>query len=192
MTDLMSIPNTTPDEPGLFAMVSIPLPDRIADLLPVARPGVRPHLSLVGSSPVTEDQARGLHDALAGSDFTAPVPGRIVLRGTGDFRNDATPMPIVYLKVADGAEALAGFADALDADHGLTRRFPFHPHVTLASRNLNEPDSFPDAELDAVAARFAGFTADFEVSELTLTLGTGTIAPPWHRTWSQERDFTIQ
>lgn len=187
----MRIPTTTIEEPGLFVMVSIPLPERIADELPVAREGVRPHLSLVGGSPVTEAQARGLHDALARREFTAPVPGRIVIAGTGDFREDPAPMPIVYLKVADGAEELARFAAGLDTAHELARRFPFHGHVTLASRNLQDPDSLPDAALDEVVARFSDFRAEFPVTELMLTVGTGTIAPPWHRTWRDVHNFTI-
>lgn len=185
------IPATTRDEPGLFAMVSIPIPRRIAEQLPVARPGVAPHLSLVGGSPVTADGARALHDALARRAFAAPVPRRIVLDGTGDYRTDATPMPIVYLKVAENRE-LREFVAALDAKHNLTRRFPFgRGHVTLASRNLKDPDSMPDCELDAIAARFASFRAEFPVTELTLTLGTGTIAPPWHRTWHEARTYPI-
>lgn len=184
------IPTTTRAEPGLYAMVSIPIPGHIAEHLPIARPGVAPHLSLVGGSPVTEDGARALADALAGREFAAPVPRRITLCGTGDYRTDAVPMPIVYLKAVDGGE-LADFAAALDAKHDLERRFPFNGHVTLASRNLADPESMPDSELDAVAARYAGFRAEFPVTELTLTLGTGTVAPPWHRTWSEPRTYPI-
>lgn len=185
MTTLARIPTTTEAEPGLFVMVSIPIPALIADHLPDSRPGVPPHLSLVGGSPITEDGARRLHDALARGDYPAPVPRRIVLDGTGDYRDDPVPMPIVYLRVAENPE-LAAFVAALDEAHELTRRFPFgRGHVTLASRNLNDPTSFPDAELDAVAAKFANFHAEFPVTELTLTLGTGTVAPPWHRTWSE-------
>lgn len=184
------IPTTTPDEPGLFAMVSILLPGHIAERLPVARPGVRPHLSLVGGTRITEERARRLHDALARKEFTAPIPRQIVLAGTGDYRTDTTPMPIVYLNVVDGGE-LAAFAASLDAAHDLTRRIPFHPHVTLASRNLRDPDSMPDTELDAIAARFADFRAEFPVTELNLTLGTGTIAPPWRRTWTVSESYPM-
>lgn len=191
MTTLIRIPTTTLDEPGLFAMVSIPIPGHIAGHLTESRPGVPPHLSLVGVSRVTEAQARGLYGALARGDYPAPVPGRIVLAGTGDYRNDPTPMPIVYLRVAPNPE-LREFVAAIGEAHGLVRRFPFGDgHVTLASRNLRDPDSFPDAELDAVAARYADFRAEFPVTELTMTLGTGTTAPPWHRTWSERYTFPI-
>lgn len=187
----MIIPTVTADEPGLFAMVSIPVPGHIAELLPVARPGVPTHLSLVGGSRVTETQARALHDALERREFAAPVPGRIVLAGTGDYRDDATPMPIVYLRVAENRE-LREFVAALDKKHDLERRFPFGDgHVTLASRNLRDPDSMPDAELDAIAARFAGFHAEFPVTELALTLGTGTVAEPYHRTWGTPETYTL-
>lgn len=187
----LRIPVTTPEEPGLFAMVSIPIPSHIADHLPESRPGVPPHLSLVGGSRITEDGARGLYEALARREFPAPVPGRIVLAGAGDYRKDVTPMPIVYLKVAPNPE-LAAFVAALDAAHDIERRFPFGDgHVTLASRNLRDPGSFPDAELDAVAARFSRFRAEFVVTKLTLTLGTGTIAPPWRRTWGPGETFPI-
>jgi len=178
-------PNARPTPIGFYAGVHIDLPDRIAALLPMDRPGVRPHITLVHAQ-VDIDQLRRLRaafeDGAPSTSLTGLRPFRIGLRGVGDFRADKKPMPVVYLKADSGQ--LGELAAALDAEFGLRRRFDFHAHVTLASW-------LPDVDLDRVAADHRGFEDEFTVEELKFTPAYGTLLADRTITRHQPRTYRM-
>ncbi len=86
-------------------------------------------------------------------------PFEVHLRGTGTFRPVS---PVVFVAVAEGissCEVLA--ADVRSGPLGVSARFPYHPHVTVA----HELD---DTLLDRAFAELSGFEARFEVGEFWL------------------------
>lgn len=180
----MTIPSTTPDAPNLCVLISIPLPDEIADRLPDPREGVRPHITLAGPCDVTEAQARKILEAFDAGAVTTGSPVPVTLRGVGDFRSDDPPCPVVFVQVATGFDRLVALAEQLDAEFGLTRRFDPHPHVTLAYW-------LDDDELDRIAAVHHGFEAECEISTVTLQFGIGTTTTPRVNTWGAGTTFTI-
>lgn len=180
----MAIPLTTPDAPNLCVLISIPLPEEIADRLPDPRAGVRPHITLAGPCDVTEAQARKILDAFTVGAVTTGSPVPVTLRGVGDFRNDDPPCPVVFVQVAFGFDRLVALAEQLDAEFGLTRRFEPHPHVTLAY-------FLEDDELDCIAADHHGFEAECEVSTVTVQFGIGTTTNPRVNTWGAGQVFAI-
>lgn len=180
----MTIPATTPEAPNLCVLISIPLPAEIADRLPDARPGVRPHITLAGPCDVSEAQAQKILDAFTVGAFVMEAPVPVTLRGVGDFRSDDPPFPVVFVQVAAGFDRLVALGRRLDAEFGLTRRFEPHPHVTLGY--FLEED-----ELDRVAAEHHGFEAECEVSTVTLQFGIGTATTPRVNTWGVGRPFAI-
>lgn len=177
---------TRPAPIGLYIGITVPLPDRIAARLPESRPGVHPHITLAHAQ-VSPWQLRRLRDGFEGRAFSATLSGlapfRIGLRGTGDFRTDDLPTPVVYVKVADGADVLAGLAAAFDVEYGLARRFAFHPHVTLAWRNRDLELAEGDAELDRLVAAYGDFEDGFTVRELGFAVAHGTILAPRTIIW---------
>lgn len=180
---------------GLYAGISITLPDRIAERLPVAREGVHPHLTLVHAQ-VSPDQIWRLRARFEGRTHSASLgqldPFRVGLSGVGDFRTEASAAPVVYLQVADGADQLGRLAAAFDAEYGLGRRFTFCPHVTLAWRNRDLELAEGDAELDQLAADFADFKDEFEVQALTFQTAHGTILAPRSITWHRPRTYPLR
>jgi 2'-5' RNA ligase len=83
----------------------------------------------------------------------------ITLGGTDTFRPIS---PVTYLKVTVGAAQCAAMHQAVN--HGLiasARRFPFHPHVTLAQE-------VPDVVLDQAQSDFAQLRANFRTDAIWL------------------------
>jgi len=172
---------------GLYVGITVYLPDRIAALLPAPRPGVRPHITIAHAQ-VRLEQARRLRHAFGRKAYAVSLadlrPFPLRLHGVGDFRRDATPTPVVFLEVADGAEQLAGLAAAFDAEFGLERRFEYHPHVTLGHGE-------PDHVLDQIAAEFADFEDEFQVLSLAFTTAHGTLSAPRRITWHQPQTYSL-
>lgn len=86
-------------------------------------------------------------------------PFEVHLRGTGTFRPVS---PVVFVAVAEGissCEVLA--ADVRTGPLGVSARFPYHPHVTVA-HELDED------LLDRAFTDLADFEARFEVAEFWL------------------------
>jgi 2'-5' RNA ligase len=89
-------------------------------------------------------------------------PFTVRLRGTGTFRPVS---PVVFVGVVDGV----GCCERLEADLRMEalasgRRFPYHPHVTIAH-------DVGEADLDRAFADHAGFEATFDVASFTLYRG---------------------
>lgn len=172
---------------GLYVGITIYLPERIAERLPASRPGVRPHITLAHAQ-VRLEQVRRMRAAFDRKAFAVSLadlgPFPLRLRGVGDFRRDATPTPVVFLEVADGAEQLASLAAAFDAEFGLKRRFEFHPHVTLGHGE-------PDHVLDQIAAQYADFEDEFQVLSLAFTTAHGTLSAPRRITWHQPQTYSL-
>jgi 2'-5' RNA ligase len=116
------------------------------------------HITLL--PPTTVDD--GDWDAvLATLDRVAATHGpfEVRLAGTGTFRPVS---PVVYVAVADGDGGCRRLEEALRS--GVLespRRFPYHPHVTIAH-------DLDDAGLDRASVDQAGFEATFEVTAFTL------------------------
>lgn len=185
--DLAAAPAPRREPLGLYIGLAVPVPDPVADLLPQARPGVRPHITLVHTQ-ASPYQLWSVRDAVDGRMHSESLSGLdpfdVRLSGVGDFRRDASVMPVVYLQVDDGADRLASLAASLDAEFGLPRRFPFTPHVTLASW-------VDDDELDQIADRYRHFEAAFLVRELTFTRASGTILSPRRITRHQPQTYPL-
>ncbi|MDN3568422.1 hypothetical protein QWZ14_28925, partial [Paeniroseomonas aquatica] len=96
-----------------YVLVSAPLPNHIADLLPNPREDVRPHISIVSPAPVTDTDS--IREAFDAGEFSTGGPIAIELDGIGDFRTDTPPTPVIFLQVAAGADRLAALATAIDA-----------------------------------------------------------------------------
>lgn len=178
----MNIPLPTPEAPNLQVLISIPLPAEIADRLPDPLDGVRPHITAAASE-ITEDQARHILYAFTSGEFTFPAI-QVELGGVGDFRTDDPPFPVVFLEITSGTDLLQALAALLDEAFGLGRRFPYHPHVTLAYRR-------EDDELDRIAAAHHGFTASCTVTTVTIQFGLGTDTTPRVVTWDPGQTFTF-
>lgn len=174
---------------GQYIGITVDLPDRIASRLPVAHRGVRPHITIAGAEQVTVDQVRRLRAAFDRRAYSVSLaqlkPFRVVLRGSGDFRNEEEPTDVVYLQVAEGADQLAGLAVAFDAEFNLPRRFKrYRPHVTLAA-------NVPGAQLDQVAAQFRDFEDEFMVPRLTFTPAHGKLTEPRDIKWHEPHHFSL-
>jgi 2'-5' RNA ligase len=125
------------------------------------------HITLV---PPTEVPEQGMEQLLAavGAVARAHPPFVVHVRGTGTFRPVS---PVVFAVVVEGISA----CEALEADLRCgalagSRRFPYHPHVTLAH-------DVPPSTLDRAFAEYASFEAHFEVSAFSLYRGNGE---GWH------------
>jgi 2'-5' RNA ligase len=98
---------------------------------------------------------------------------RVHLRGTGTFRPVS---PVVFVNVVEGisqCEQLA--ATVRQGPLAIERKFPYHPHVTVA-HHLTE------AELDRAFTDLEGFDATFEVGEMWMYLHDELSG--WHPTQS--------
>ena len=180
---------------GLYVNVAVAVPDRIAERLPAARPGVAPHVTLVHTQ-VDIDQYQRLRAVFAGAAASTTlaglVPFAIGLDGVGDFRTDAAwAVPAVYLRVVDPTGALARLAAALDTEFGLRRRFRYTPHVTLAWRDRDLDPAAGDAALDRVLADHAAFQDQWTATELTFQVATGTLLTPRRLTWGTSHTYPI-
>lgn len=192
--DLAAAPAPRREPLGLYANIAVAVPDRIAERLPAARPGVAPHVT-VAHAQVDIDQYQRLRAVFAGAaastTLTDLAPFAIGLDGVGDFRRDVSAVPAVYLRVVDPTGALARLAAALDTEFGLTRRFVFHPHVTLAWRDRDLDPAAGDAALDRVLADHARFRDQWTAARLTFQTATGTLLTPRRLTWGAARTYPI-
>ncbi len=164
----------------LGVVVELPEPYR-TDLADVRRRSgdpaadeMSPHITLV--PPV--NVRGGLADAreVLRSGAVHVEPFEVHLRGTGTFRPVSD---VVFVAIASGIGDLERLAAAVRVRPlDPPRRFPFHPHVTVAQ-------DVPHPVLDAVYEELAGFEARFTVSSFRLY--EHDIAQPCHETGRQWR-----
>jgi 2'-5' RNA ligase len=89
-------------------------------------------------------------------------PFRVRLRGTATFRPVS---PVVFVVVVEGISGCEALEAALRSGPLTgTRRFPYHPHVTIAHE-------VPDETLDRAFDELATFEACFEVTSFSLYRG---------------------
>jgi 2'-5' RNA ligase len=149
-----------------------------------AAAAVPAHLTLVGPTEVDNSDLGEIEQEIAkvAAEYR---PFTLHLRGTGTFR---PVTDVVFVVVAAGIGECERLAARLCEIPAIDRprRFPYHPHVTVAH-------DVPAADLDAVFADLAGFEAHFPVRGFTLfehdadgrwraereyVLGDGAAAPP--------------
>lgn len=146
--------------------VAIPVPAPLGEQLQRRRAdtgdplawSVPTHVTLVPPVEVGEEAMPRVHEHL---ERAAAASGRfdIALRGTGTFRPVS---PVVYVCLSEGAGQVALLEERVRS--GVLagqRRFPFHPHVTLAQ-------DVGDDALDRAGEALAGFEARFTVACFTL------------------------
>jgi 2'-5' RNA ligase len=144
------------------------LVDRVRAIVGDDRPGVRwvrldgLHLTLRFLGPTSPERLTAVEAAVrAAAGVSGPVP--IALRGAGAFPSPAHPR-VLWLRVAEGADALRGIATALEAGMVAAgwpaERPTFQPHLSLARADgVRAPRTA--AALTALAETFdAGWTAD--------------------------------
>jgi len=121
------------------------------------------HVTLVPPTPVEEAELDAVRDHLRACAATVE-PFAMRLRGTETFRPVS---PVVYVRVADGARECAALEQQVRSGVlGSQRRFPYHPHVTVAQ----EVD---DAALDRARATLSAYEAVFPVASMELYLHGG-------------------
>lgn len=119
---------------------------------------VIPHVTLLTPTVVADSELPAVTRHLAAvAAASAPFPAR--LAGTGTFRPITA---VVYLRLATGGPDCAALEAAVRSGplEG-PRRFPFHPHVTVAQ-------DVPDGVLDAAQRHLAGYDASFDVRSFGL------------------------
>ncbi|MGW3014972.1 2'-5' RNA ligase family protein [Streptomyces longwoodensis] len=127
------------------------LQERRAGFGDAAAHGIPTHVTLL---PPTEVEAAALPSVEAHLSAVAAAgrPFRMRLSGTGTFR----PLsPVVYVRVAEGAEACTRLQQQVrDASGPLARElhFPYHPHVTVAH-------GIEDVAMDRAFAELADYEA---------------------------------
>lgn len=121
------------------------------------------HVTLVPPTAVRRADLPAVREHLARAT-AAGGPFRVELDGTDSFR---PVTPVVYVRLAAGAHECTALEDRVRSGVlGTQRRFPFHPHVTVAQQ-------LDDAVLDEASAQLSGYDASFEVCEVDLyELGT--------------------
>jgi 2'-5' RNA ligase len=119
---------------------------------------IPPHVTLVPPMSLPDADA-GPARALLEDAAARAAPFDIALCGTGTFRPVS---PVVFVPLVTGAPECAAIEARVRTGvlEGV-RRFPFHPHVTVA----HEID---DDALDRAASSLADFSADFRVEHFTL------------------------
>jgi 2'-5' RNA ligase len=134
------------------------------------------HVTLLGPTDVATDLLPAVEKHLE-AVASAQQPFAIQLRGTGTFR---PVTEVVFVTVAQGISECELLAGAIAAAEGVRsdRRFPYHPHVTVAQ-------DVPPAVLDAVFDDLATFSARFEVASFTLFSHGG------EGLWKRRRDFAL-
>lgn len=179
---------------GLYYCIAAAVPDELAAVLPWSRPGVPPHITLAHSL-VSPDQIWALRSAFERRTISSTLaqlePFTIQLDGVGDFRTDVTESPLIYLRITNGADQLGRLAASFDKEYELRRRFKFHPHLTLAWRDRELSLDEGNAELDRLAAAFAGFKAAFPLTKLTYQTASGTILAPRDINWGTPRSYLL-
>ena len=146
--------------------VSIPVPPPWADEIEQSRIRygdayaelVPPHITIIGPTAVNIHDLAAIIVSLDNLSDQVP-PFEVTLAGTGTFLPTS---PVVFASVTEGTANLARLEQI--ANRGLLaseRRFPFHPHVTLAQE-------VPEIVLDRARRDFAEFRARFRVGALWL------------------------
>lgn len=116
------------------------------------------HVTLVPPTPVSTEDLGQVCEHLRAS-VAAAEPFEMCLRGTSTFRPVS---PVVFVQVVDGAGECARLERRVRS--GMLagrRRFPYHPHVTVA----HELD---DDALDRASDTLSGYEAAFSVSAVQL------------------------
>lgn len=116
------------------------------------------HVTLVPPTPVDAGALDAVHEHLAACAARAR-PFRMTLNGTSSFRPVS---PVVFVQVDGGAPECARLEREVRS--GLLegrRRFPYHPHVTVAQEVDEE-------SLDRAAKTLSEYEAGFPVSAMTL------------------------
>ena len=155
-----------PASSGRRIGIAIPVPDPLGELLQRRRAesgdrlawSVPTHVTLVPPVVVAEAHLPEVDAHLAGV-AAGTEPFAIRLHGTGTFRPVS---PVVYVRLTAGGAQVAGLEERVRSGVlGSPRRFPFHPHVTLAQ-------DLADEALDAAEQALSGFEAAFDVDCLVL------------------------
>ncbi|MGQ7351640.1 2'-5' RNA ligase family protein [Quadrisphaera oryzae] len=116
------------------------------------------HVTLVPPTAVRRADLPAVREHLARAT-AAGGPFRVVLDGTGTFR---PVTPVVYVRLSAGAGECTALEERVRAGVlGTQRRFPFHPHVTVAQQ-------LEDEALDLASDQLAGYDAAFDVDEVDL------------------------
>lgn len=116
------------------------------------------HVTLVPPTCLGVDALDDVRAHLAACAARVP-PFQMTLCGTGSFRPVS---PVVFVQVEDGAGECAALESQVRSGVlGGDRRFPFHPHVTVA----HEVD---DDALDRAAKTLSDYEATFRVSTMTM------------------------
>jgi 2'-5' RNA ligase len=119
------------------------------------------HITLVPPTVVADDDMQALLVSVA-DVARAHAPFRVRLRGTGTFRPVS---PVVFVGVVEGISACESLEARLRTGPlAGERRFPYHPHVTIAHE-------LPDATLDHAFDAYARFEAWFDVTSFSLYQG---------------------
>ena len=144
--------------------------DPLAEFVPA-------HLTLLGPTEIPAARLPEVEAHLAAVAAAHP-PYTLHLRGTGTFQ---PVTDVVFVAVAAGISECETLAEAIGAAEVLRRerRFPYHPHVTVAQ-------DVPQAALDKVYEELADFSARFEVDSFTLFSHNG------EGRWQPRRDFHLQ
>ena len=160
----MYLPTLAPGQTRIG--VSIPIPPPWADEIEQSRISygdayaelVPPHITIIGPTAVNVSDLPAIIVLLDNICDSVP-PFEVTLAGTGTFLPTS---PVVFASVTEGIDNLTQLEEV--ANQGLLaseRRFPYHPHVTLAQKVSNEM-------LEKASRDFAEFRARFRVGALWL------------------------
>ncbi len=154
------------EQGGTRIGVAIPVPLPLCEVLQRQRAAsgdplawsVPPHVTLVPPLRVADGDMDRVAEHLAAAAAASAV-FEIALHSTGTFRPVS---PVVFARLVSGAAEVVGLEQRVRAGVlGTPRRFPFHPHVTLAQ-------DVDDAALDAAGAALADFRAQFTAASIVL------------------------
>ena len=154
------------EERGTRIGVAIPVPAPLCEELQRHRAAsgdplawsVPPHVTLVPPLQVEDGVLDRVDQHLAGA-AAASAAFEIALHGTDTFRPVS---PVVFARLVQGAAEVARLERRVRSGVlGSPRRFPFHPHVTLAQ-------AVEDEALDRVGAALADYEARFPASSIVL------------------------
>ncbi len=118
------------------------------------------HITLLPPHEVTDSDMATVV-AYLGQVAAGTQPFRVHLRGTGTFRPVS---PVVFVNVVEGishCEQLA--AGVRQGPLVIERRFPYHPHVTIAH-------DVREARLERAFTELEGYDAAFDVHEMWMYL----------------------
>jgi 2'-5' RNA ligase len=139
------------------------------------------HLTLLGPTEVDPADLSSIELHLSGVAARHSA-FELLLRGTGTFRPITE---VVFVAVAAGISECERLAAAIGGAGELERprRFPYHPHVTVAQ-------DVPAHALDRAFEELAGFEARFAVDGFTLFTHTGDVTSPASR-WYPQKDYHL-